>query len=102
MPFVQLTTGLPVSSDLAGRLAACFRDALDLPEGAVIVQHVALCGGAGAVALVVGRPREAASMREAVSRAGALLADGLKLDPDLVFVSWPDPGVSATGHGALT
>ncbi|TDC97779.1 hypothetical protein E1292_36415 [Nonomuraea deserti] len=102
MPFVQLTTGLPVSRDLAGRLAACFCDALGLAEGDVIVQHVPAAAGPGAVAVVVGRPRPAEAMRESVSRAGALLAEGLELDPDLVFVTWPEPCVSATGRGALT
>ncbi|MER5649507.1 hypothetical protein [Streptosporangium sp. NPDC002524] len=57
---------------------------------------------AGAVIVVRGRRREAAAMREAVARAGTLLAEGLGLDPDLVLVSWPDPGVVATGGGVLS
>lgn len=103
MPFVQLTTDLPVPDGLRGRLADAVRAALGLPDGAVIVQHVsAAAPDAGAVAVVRGRLREPAAMREAVARTGALLCGELGIDPDLVFVSWPDPGTAATGGGALT
>ncbi len=68
-----------------------------VPAGAVQEPVV----DAGAVIVVRGRAREAAAMREAVARAGTLLAEGLGLDPDLVLVSWPDPGVVATGRGVL-
>ncbi|WP_436760615.1 hypothetical protein [Streptosporangium sp. V21-05] len=127
MPFLQLVTAHPVPVPLAESLAAAFGRALGLPPGAVIVQRVAsgpgpgpggavVPGGAatpaeavqgsvvdaGAVIVVRGRPREAAAMREAVAKAGTLLAEGLGLDPDLVLVSWPDPGVVATGRGVLS
>ncbi|WP_084963901.1 hypothetical protein [Thermoactinospora rubra] len=112
MPFVQITSAAPVSAELAARLAAEVAGALGLPDGAVVVQRAALAAedaargdrpvDLGAVAVVRGRLRDPAAMREAVTRVGALLAAGLGLDPDLVFVSWPDPGTAATGAGALT
>ncbi|MEU8382565.1 hypothetical protein [Streptosporangium sp. NPDC048865] len=123
MPFLQLVTAHPVPVQLAESLAGAFGRALGLPAGAVIVQRIASGPGpagiaeaaaplpveaapepvvdAGAVIVVRGRAREAAAMREAVAKAGALLAEGLGLDPDLVLVSWPDPGVVATGRGVL-
>ncbi|MFF3438839.1 hypothetical protein [Streptosporangium sp. NPDC002721] len=114
MPFLQLVTAHPVPAPLAESLAGAFGRALGLPAGAVIVQRIASghdpevpAGStepvvdAGAVIVVRGRLREAAAMREAVARAGTLLAEGLGLDPDLVLVSWPDPGAVATGRGAL-
>ncbi|GAA2697157.1 hypothetical protein [Nonomuraea recticatena] len=108
MPFVQLTTTAPVSRELAARLAEELAQALGLPGGAVIVQRIvtARTGASGpgpstvdtgAVAVIRGRPRAAGLMREAVTRAASLLTRELALDPDLVLVSWPDPGVVATG-----
>ncbi|MGJ6960720.1 hypothetical protein ACSDR0_02340 [Streptosporangium sp. G11] len=123
MPFLQLVTAHPVPAPLAENLAEAFGRALGLPAGSVIVQRIASgpapavpAGAAvsapaeavpgsvvdaGAVIVVRGRPREAGAMREAVARAGTILAEGLGLDADLVLVSWPDPGVVATGRGVL-
>ncbi|HEX4812261.1 MAG TPA: hypothetical protein VFV66_05860 [Nonomuraea sp.] len=111
MPFVQLTTRAPVSRDLAERLADDLAQALGLPAGAVIVQRIVTAGtgasspnsptvDAGAVAVIRGRPRAPYLMREAVTRAAAVLTRELALDPGLVLVSWPDPGVVATGAGS--
>ncbi|MFD4374353.1 hypothetical protein [Streptomyces sp. NPDC058486] len=108
MPFIQLTTPSPApgaspAPAVAGRLAEEFAGALGLPDGAVIVQHVVAetVTGPGAVAVVRGRPRDAALTRRAVDRAGAVLSEALGVHPDLVLVSWPHPGTSATGGEPL-
>ncbi|WP_049562069.1 hypothetical protein [Nonomuraea sp. SBT364] len=104
MPFVQLTTTAPVSRELAARLAEEVAQALGLPGGAVIVQRTGAPGpspdDAGAVAVIRGRLRPPGLMRAAVTGAASLLTRELALDPDLVLVCWPDPGVVATGDGS--
>ncbi|GIH28479.1 hypothetical protein Aph01nite_67890 [Acrocarpospora phusangensis] len=93
MPFVQYVTAHSVPAGLSERLAAEVADALGLPGDAVIAQRLAALDGVGVTAVVRGRLRDPEAMRAAVGRAGALLAACLELDPDFVFVSWPDPGV---------
>ncbi|WP_407562861.1 hypothetical protein [Streptomyces sp. 184] len=108
MPVVQLTTDRAVDAGVLGRLASAVGAGLGLTPDAVVVQSIVAARSASgggpapaAVAVVRGRPRDPAAMRDAVERAAAALAGALALDPDLVFVTWPQPGTAANGSGAL-